>query len=54
MNWDSVLFMDMIHNQQLHTITSSDHNQAGMSIYSGSQNAVGASTYYHVPESVFF
>jgi len=44
MNWDSVLFMDMIHNQQLHTITSSDHNQAGMSIYSGSQNAVGAST----------
>lgn len=40
MNWDNVVFMDMLHNQQLHTITGSSHGESsGMSIYGSGQNA---------------
>jgi len=41
MNWDTVVFLDMLHNQQLHTITNASHGSSSVSIYSGSQNAQG-------------
>ena len=38
MNWDNVVFMDMLHNQQAHSVTTTSHGVNGMSVYAAQNN----------------